>query len=116
LVVFESFQVVDNLEHNLSPEIPGFPIKVIRDGEHQIIDSKSIVVGDIVYVESGDTVPADGLIIKANGIFHMFPCQPKGLIIDESMLTGESMTPQKYENEVLQSETVVQEGSGNTKV
>ena len=54
-------------------------IKVIRNGEITIIDSKDIVVGDIVFLEEGDKISADGAILE---------CQ--GLGINESALTGES--------------------------
>lgn len=54
-------------------------IKVIRDGKVCLIDSKDIVVGDIVLLEEGDKIAADGLILE---------CQ--GLEVNESALTGES--------------------------
>lgn len=54
-------------------------IKVIREGKIVIIDSKDIVVGDIVVLEEGDKISADGMILE---------CQ--GLGINESALTGES--------------------------
>lgn len=54
-------------------------VKVIRDGKTITIDSKDIAVGDIVIIEEGDKIPADGLILEA-----------QGLGINESALTGES--------------------------
>lgn len=54
-------------------------VKVIRNGETIVIDSRDIVVGDIVLLEEGDKVPADGIILE---------CQ--GLGINESALTGEA--------------------------
>jgi calcium-translocating P-type ATPase len=54
---------------------------VLRDGHTQKINSKEIVVGDLVYLASGDKVPADGRCLEANQ-----------LTLDESMLTGESVT------------------------
>ncbi len=54
-------------------------VKVIRNGKMITIDSREIVVGDIVLLEEGDKIPADGIILK---------CQ--GLGINESALTGES--------------------------
>lgn len=41
-------------------------VKVIRNKELKVVDSKEIVVGDVVLLEEGDKVPADGIII--NGI------------------------------------------------
>ncbi len=57
---------------------------VLRDGEAQKISSSEIVVGDIVLLESGDTIPADLRIIKS-----------ASLKIEESALTGESVPSEK---------------------
>lgn len=54
-------------------------VKVIRNGEISIIDSKDIVVGDLVLLEEGDKISADGIILES-----------QGLGINESALTGES--------------------------
>lgn len=54
-------------------------IRVIRNGKTQVIDSKDLVVGDIVLLEEGDKIPADGKILTA-----------QGLGVNESALTGES--------------------------
>lgn len=54
-------------------------VKVIRNGKTTIIDSKDIVVGDIIILEEGDKISADGQILE---------CQ--GLGVNESALTGES--------------------------
>lgn len=53
---------------------------VRRDGRWRRIDSESLVRGDLVRLESGDRVPADLRLV-----------QVRGLSIDESMLTGESV-------------------------
>lgn len=53
--------------------------RVIRDGQDQEIDSRELVVGDLVLLESGTRVPADLRLASANA-----------LRIDESLLTGES--------------------------
>ena len=55
--------------------------KVLRDGKELIVDSVNLVPGDFVLLESGDKVPADIRIVH---------CQ--NLTVDESTLTGESMT------------------------
>ena len=52
---------------------------VVRDGEVRDIDAEELVPGDIVWLESGDRVPADLRLLGA-----------KGLEVDESLLTGES--------------------------
>ncbi|AOY74518.1 cation-translocating P-type ATPase [Clostridium formicaceticum] len=54
--------------------------KVIRDGKNLEIDSKQLVPGDIILLESGDKVPADARIISC-----------EDLKVNESSLTGESI-------------------------
>lgn len=54
--------------------------KVIRGGKKTVIDSENIVPGDIVLLEAGDFIPADGRLIEA-----------QALKCDESALTGESL-------------------------
>src|SRR5690625_4967409 len=53
---------------------------VIRGGEQQSIDAEQLVPGDIIYLESGNLVPADGRIVELTQ-----------LSIDEAALTGESV-------------------------
>lgn len=55
-------------------------IKVIRDGEEKNINSADLVPGDLMIIEEGVKIPADGEVIKAND-----------LCVDESSLTGESV-------------------------
>lgn len=57
---------------------------VVRDGEAQELDAEQLVPGDVVWIESGNRVPADVRLIGA-----------QGLKIDESLLTGESMAVSK---------------------
>ena len=58
--------------------------KVIRDGKIISIKAENIVPEDLIILESGDRVPADAYVIEENG-----------LQIDESLLTGESISVQK---------------------
>ncbi|HEX2575291.1 MAG TPA: HAD-IC family P-type ATPase, partial [Aquihabitans sp.] len=53
--------------------------KVRRDGRQQVVPSEELVVGDIVVVDTGDRIPADGRLVEA-----------RSLEVDESSLTGES--------------------------
>ena len=61
--------------------------KVIRNGKIIQIDPEEIVVNDLITVEDGDLVPADGVIIKLND-----------LSVNESILTGESLAVFKETN------------------
>ena len=59
--------------------------KVLRDGKIAVVKSENIVVGDVVILESGDAIPADGRIIESNS-----------MKIEEAALTGESVPVDKY--------------------
>jgi Ca2+-transporting ATPase len=77
-------------------------VKIIRGGYQDQISSWDIMVGDIVEVNVGDEVPADGIFIRGNR-----------LIIDESPLTGESLPVKKNPSApYLFSGCQVSEGSG----
>lgn len=59
-------------------------IRVIRNGTISVVDSKDLVVGDLVVLAEGDKIPADGLILET-----------QGLGVNESALTGESAVVHK---------------------
>ena len=59
--------------------------KVLRDGKITVVPSAELVVGDIVLLEAGDAVPADGRIIDS-----------ASLQIEEAALTGESVPVYKF--------------------
>ena len=63
--------------------------KVIRDGDHEEVDSNKLVPGDIIVLETGDIVPADLRLIESSN-----------LKIDESSLTGESVAVEKHFDQV----------------
>ncbi|KAF1856387.1 hypothetical protein Lal_00000003 [Lupinus albus] len=69
--------------------------KVIRDGETKLIPSESLVPGDLVPLEAGDIIPADGRLITVNR-----------LQCDESSLTGESLPSDKMTG-ALPKDTVI---------
>ncbi len=58
--------------------------KVIRNGQNCTVPSTSLVPGDIVVLEAGDSVPADGRLLTANS-----------LKLEEAALTGESVPVNK---------------------
>ena len=59
--------------------------KVLRDGRVQIVHSEDLVVGDVVLLEAGDAVPADGRLIEN-----------ASLKVEEAALTGESVPVTKF--------------------
>ncbi len=60
------------------------PIKALRDGFVCLVSRQDVVVGDVIIIETGDEVPADGYLIEA-----------VDLQVDESSLTGEPLTTKK---------------------
>lgn len=64
---------------------------VIRNGHRQQIPAEDLVPGDIVFIQSGDRVPAD---------LHLFKL--KDLSIEEALLTGESVPVQKQTDPVAE--------------
>ncbi|OVE75130.1 hypothetical protein BVX95_00105 [archaeon D22] len=87
---FKAEKSIEALQKMISPTA-----KVIRNGREEIIPSKFLVVGDVVLLEEGDKVPADGRIIEEFGFKT-----------DESALTGESL-PQKKHALTIKSEKTV---------
>lgn len=63
--------------------------KVLRDGKVQIVHSEDLVVGDIVLLEAGDAVPADGRILES-----------ASMKIEEAALTGESVPVDKIAEKI----------------
>lgn len=72
-------QSLNSLKAMSAPEA-----KVLRDGKVIKIPSRDVTVGDQVFLEAGDSVPADGRLLEN-----------AGLKIDESALTGESLGVEK---------------------
>lgn len=90
------------------------PVKAVREGTVCEIARRDVVVGDVIIIETGDEVPADGILFEATD-----------LQMDESALTGEPMAYKNTEagednaaypaNVVLRS-TMVMGGSGRMTV
>jgi P-type Ca2+ transporter type 2C len=59
-------------------------VKTVRDGEVMTVSLEEVVVGDLILLEPGDEISADGRIVKANE-----------LMIDQSLMTGESEPAKK---------------------
>jgi Ca2+-transporting ATPase len=63
---------------------------VIRDGERQRVAGRDVVRGDLIVLSEGDRVPADALLVTA-----------QGLTADESLLTGEAVPVRKHVGQVV---------------
>ncbi|MFI5205779.1 MAG: HAD-IC family P-type ATPase, partial [Candidatus Paceibacterales bacterium] len=57
---------------------------VVRDGKEQKILAANLVVGDIIVIEAGNVIPADGMVKEGHDLF-----------VNESSLTGESLPIEK---------------------
>lgn len=79
--------------------------KVRRDGEVQVVPADELVVGDLVVVETGDRVPADGTLVEV-----------RSLEVDESAFTGESVPVGKEHGDTALMNTVITRGRGELTV
>ncbi len=79
--------------------------EVIRDGKTVKIDASEIVPGDIVILNTGSKIPADGVLIHASRFF-----------VNEAVLTGESSSIEKDTKDTVFMGTVVASGRGMMKV
>lgn len=77
----------------------------VRDGKLVRIPSVTVVPGDMVRIEAGERVPADGLLIEGQGV-----------MADEAVLTGESVPAEKQIDARLHSGTLVLRGKGVLRV
>ena len=84
----------------LSKSTSNILVKVIRDSVVKNVSIEEVVKGDYVYLESGDKVPADGVIYNGS------------VYIDESMLSGETKEQYKSVNKKVYRGSVVVNGSG----
>ncbi|PRY83450.1 calcium-translocating P-type ATPase, PMCA-type [Alkalibacterium olivapovliticus] len=82
LSVVQTKKAEDSLESLRKMASPN--ATVLRDGKTQSIDAKDITVGDIIILEAGDNIPADGRLIEA-----------ESLQVQEGSLTGESVSSDK---------------------
>lgn len=80
-------------------------IKVVRDGNVHLIPLREVVVGDLIIIEAGDGIPADGFILD-----------PDNLFIDESMFTGESEAIQKNQHDNALKGSFISCGRGHLLV
>lgn len=79
--------------------------RVIRDGQQQTVDALELVPGDTALVSVGDKIPADSLILEA-----------VNFSVNEAVLSGESESIVKKENDEVFMATIVSSGRAVLKV
>ena len=78
--------------------------RTLRDGTWQILPARELVPGDIVRIRAGDFVPADVKLLDGP------------LEVDQSALTGESLTVSKEKSGMLFSGSIIKSGEANALV
>ncbi len=78
-------KAMEAIRHMLAPHA-----NVIRGGERISIEGEQLVLGDIVFLEAGDKVPADLRLLTAHG-----------MSVQEAILTGESVPVEKHTQQVV---------------
>ena len=86
LVDWHASRIMNSIKNLVAEEA-----SVIRDGKHQTVSAKDLVVGDIVTLTMGDRVPADLRLVTVSSDVRF----------DRSLLTGErcgrlSLSPQDF--------------------
>jgi len=84
-VAFASEYKSDREFEALNAHKDSIHVKVTRDGTMSAIPLEQVVVGDLVMLEMGDEIPADGRLAKATELY-----------VDQSLLTGESAAVRKH--------------------
>jgi cation-transporting P-type ATPase E len=74
---------------------------VVRDGQPHQVPVEGVVVGDLVRVQAGDQIVADGTLVES-----------EALALDESILTGESRPAPRTSGEAVRSGSFAVEGAG----
>lgn len=80
---------------NLSPKTA----TVVRDGKQVVVKIEEIVLGDIVVIKTGDTIPVDGVVEDGEGL------------VNQSAVTGESVLLRKKVGENVISASICENGS-----
>lgn len=78
--------------------------RVLRDGKWQLVPARELLPGDVVRLRAGDFVPADVKVLEGE------------VEVDQSALTGESLTVSKKQSDMLFSGSIIKSGEINAIV
>lgn len=84
---------------NLAPKTA----TIIRNGEKITIPADQLIIGDIIVIKPGDSIPADGIVTEGHGL------------LDQAAITGESIPVDKFTGDQVISATVNKNGTFNMK-
>ncbi|WP_202610350.1 cation-translocating P-type ATPase [Herbidospora solisilvae] len=79
--------------------------RVVRDGAQTPVPAAEVVRGDLLVLAEGDVIPADAVVVES-----------AGLLVDESALTGESVSIDKGDGDPLSAGTMVVRGRSTAEV
>lgn len=92
---YQAGSIVEELKKTLA-----LKASVLREGRIYEVDTSDVVPGDILHVEEGTIIPADGNIITEDAFLQ----------VDQSALTGESLTVDKYKGDGCFASSCVKRG------
>ena len=97
---YKAEQSLEKLKHYTIPSV-----RVIRDGKERAIPSTELVPGDLVILNEGERIPADGILTTSHHIE-----------LDEAILTGESLPIIKNDKDPVFLGTLVTKGKARMQV
>lgn len=97
---YKAKRILDNIKVTNQDKIV-----VIRDGKKEVITKEEIVMDDVIYLASGDSIVVDMVVLESNS-----------LEVDESVITGESDAIEKKKDDKIISGSIVTSGSCYAKV
>ena len=93
-------RILDNIKINKNDEVT-----VVREGKKETISKEEIVMDDVIYLSSGDSILTDLIVLES-----------LSLEVDESIITGEADAVGKAKNDKIISGSFVTSGNGYAKV
>ncbi|KAK9426402.1 hypothetical protein SUNI508_02843 [Seiridium unicorne] len=99
---YQAGSIVDELKKTLA-----LKAVVLRDGQLKEVEAPEVVPGDILQVEEGTIIPADGRIVTDFYPQYLVPWRPN---VDQSALTGESLAVDKHHGDQCFASSAVKRG------
>ncbi|KAK6086865.1 Plasma membrane ATPase 1 [Seiridium cupressi] len=99
---YQAGSIVDELKKTLA-----LKAVVLRDGQLKEVEAPEVVPGDILQVEEGTIIPADGRIVTDFCPQYLVPWRPN---VDQSALTGESLAVDKHHGDQCFASSAVKRG------